>query len=132
MSGENLTSNLGPDQRFRQFLQAGEFCLQQCDQCQRYLYHPRLLCPHCGSAQLQWRPVSGEGVVYSTSVVRSPKGDYNIALIDLAEGPRLLSRVVGMAPEAVTIGLPVQALIGRLAEAEPLVLFQAAGASGHD
>lgn len=89
-----------------------------------------MICPHCGSDQLEWFTPSGDGVVYSTTVVRrKPEqgGDYNVALIDLAEGPRMMSRVDGMAPEDVSIGMPVSA---RVVDAEEgkLVVFVAAEA----
>lgn len=57
---------------------------------------------------------SGQGTVYSTTVVRRKAeagGDYNVALIDLKEGVRMMSRVEGISPEAVAIGMPVQATI---------------------
>ena len=64
--------------------------------------------------KLDWVKASGSGTVYSTTVVRrKPEagGDYNVALIDLAEGPRMMSRVVGVEPTAVKIGMKVRARI---------------------
>jgi len=117
----------GPDVQYREFLASGEFKLQCCDDCRRFIYYPRVLCPHCGSNQLQWRDVSGRGTVYSTSVPRKGPGqdaDLNISLIDLDEGVRFLSQVVGMAPGEVTIGMRVQGFISEL-NGVPAVLFQA-------
>ena len=72
---------------------------------------------------------SGLGTVYSVTVVRQrpPAKDYNIALIDLAEGPRLMSRVEGLPPEAVKIGMAVKARIIR-EDDRPLLIFEPATA----
>ena len=70
--------------------------------------------PHCGADRLSWFEPDGAGVVYSTTVVRrKPEagGDYNVALVDLKEGVRLMSRVEGVPPEAVRIGMSVRARI---------------------
>ena len=118
-----------PGVTFQKFLQAGEIRLQQCDACRRQVFFPRTLCPHCGHGSLTWSVVSGRGVVYSTTIVRQRPdkgGDYNVAIIELAEGARLLSRVQGIAPTEVTIGMPVEASIGST-ESGPLILFKPAG-----
>jgi uncharacterized OB-fold protein len=118
-----------PGVMFQKFLQAGEIRLQQCDGCRRQIFFPRTLCPHCGHGGLTWTAISGRGVVYSTTVVRQRPdkgGDYNVAIVELAEGARMLSRVQGIAPAEVAIGLNVEALIGAT-ESGPLILFKPAG-----
>jgi uncharacterized OB-fold protein len=73
-----------------------------------------VICPHCGSDQLGWVAPSGRGTVYSTTIVRrkpADGGDYNIVLVDLEEGVRLLSRVAGIPPDQVRIGMAVRARI---------------------
>jgi hypothetical protein len=88
------------------------------------VFYPRVLCPHCGSERLEWVAPSGRGTVYSTTIVRrkpADGGDYNVCLVDLAEGPRMLSRVAGVAPEEVRIGMAVKARI-----ADGLVEFTSA------
>lgn len=104
----------GPEQTYFDHLAAGRLRLQHCGGCDRWVFYPRALCPHCGGEALEWRQPSGRGTVYSTSVVRrrpEQGGDHNVALIDLDEGPRLMSRVEGVAPEAVHIGMAVAAAI---------------------
>lgn len=119
----------GPDKVFAESLQNGEFRLQQCKDCDKHVFYPRLICPHCGSQRLDWVIASGRGVVYSTSIPRGmPEGDYNIALIDLHEGPRMLSRVVGVPPEQVAIGMQVEAFVSSVDQV-PVVLFKPVGAS---
>jgi len=104
----------GPDAQFAQALAQGRFQIQRCTACGQHVFYPRALCTHCGSGQLEWVDPSGVGCVYSsTTVRRKPQagGDYNVALVDLAEGPRLMSRVDGIAPEQVRIGMKVQARV---------------------
>jgi uncharacterized protein len=111
---------------FQRYLKGGELWLQQCDGCARQIFYPRTLCPYCGDNRLQWRRASGAGRVYSTTVVRQrPErgGDYNVAIIELAEGARLLSRVEGIAADAVRIDMKVQAVIRSGTDA-PLVVFE--------
>ncbi len=126
----------GPDQQFQQFLAAGEIRLQQCNDCSAFVFYPRVLCPHCGGGDLSWNRVSGEGVVYSFTVVRRREekgGPYNVAIIELAEGPRMMSRVEGVAADQVTIGSPVTARISKFeqTQGERLILvFDAIPSAG--
>lgn len=104
----------GPDQAFAAHLAAGRFMLQRCADCSRHVFFPRLLCPHCGHRQLDWVAASGAATVYASTVVRRRAqhgGDYNVVLVDLDEGPRMMSRVEGVAPDAVRIGSRVRARI---------------------
>ena len=116
----------GPDWIHRNALSEGRFLIQQCASCGACIHYPRLLCTRCGSDRLETIEASGSGTVYSTSVVRRrPErgGDYNIALIDLDEGPRLMSRVEGLEPGDVTIGMRVKARIATAGDA-PLLVFE--------
>ena len=119
----------GAEQTYFDHLAEGEFHIQHCTACKKAVFYPRAACPHCGSGTLEWRRASGDGVVYATSVVRQrPErgGVYNVALIDLAEGARMMSRVEGIEPEKVTIGMAVRAEVDRSGDA-PLVVFRPAG-----
>jgi uncharacterized OB-fold protein len=74
----------------------------------RAVFHPRVAAPGTGEP-LGWRISAGLGTVYSTTTVYPREGaPYNVALIDLDEGFRMMSRVEGVAPEAVAIGLRVK------------------------
>lgn len=120
---------LQPEAEWQAHLAAGRFMLPQSRTTGRHVFYPRTLIPGSGETDLDWVPASGMGRVYSTTVVRKkpPEPSYNVALIDLDEGPRLMATVVGLAAEAVTIGQRVQAeiieqdgarlLVFRLAEA---------------
>ena len=125
MENSNTPDNPGPLQIFEDYLARGEFRIQQCKDCGGHVFYPRYLCHHCGSSNLKWIAVSGRGTVYSTTVVRNRPGngvDYNIALIDLEEGPRMMSRVMDVDPVDVTIGMEVSAHIGILDD-QPAVVF---------
>src|SRR5690606_8486508 len=97
-------TSTGADLYYRNQLDQGNFLIQRCTRCARSIFYPRMICPHCGSDQLAWFAPSGRGTVYSTTVVRRKAehgGDYNVALIDLDEGVRMMSRVEGVEPAAV-------------------------------
>ncbi len=118
----------GPDKVYANQLASGQFRIQHCDDCGRHVFYPRNICPHCGGDALSWTEPKGTGTVYSTSVVRRKAeagGDYNVALIDLDEGVRMMSRVEGVAPTAVRIGMRVKARVARDGDTA-LVVFDAA------
>ncbi len=112
------------EEEFLAFLGQGKFMLQRSRASGEYVFYPRVAAPRSGLRDLEWVEVSGLGTVYSTTVVRTrpPQAPYNVALIDLAEGPRMLSRVEGVAPQDVRIGMPVRARITE-SEGRPLLVF---------
>jgi hypothetical protein len=122
-------SESGPDKQFVDFLRAGRFMLQRAVNDGRYVFYPRAAAPGDGAA-LEWVEASGAGCVYSTTVVRKkpPEPSYNVALIDLAEGPRMMSRVEGVAPEDVKIGMAVRAKIVEGGDGPYVVFVPADGA----
>ena len=120
------TEQVGPDRHFRDGLAEGRIELQRCDECGRHVFYPRTLCPHCHSDALTWREASGEGTVHTTTVVRQrPErgGDYNVCMVELAEGVRMMSRVEGVEPADVAIGMAVTAAVGEI-DGMPAVLFR--------
>jgi hypothetical protein len=107
-------------------LAEGRFILQRCKETGRFVFFPRAISPWSGQPTLEWVEASGEGTVYSSTVVRrrpEQGGDYNVALIDLAEGPRMMSRVEDIDPPAVAIGMAVEAFVGGLPD-KPVLLFR--------
>lgn len=106
-------------------LDQGRFLIQHCNQCLRHIYFPRESCPHCGSEQVQLVAPSGLGTVHAvTTVRRKPEagGDYNVSLVDLDEGVRLMSRIANLPVDAVRIGQRVQARV-QLEGGAGLVVF---------
>ncbi len=118
-----------PEQEYLAHIAAGRFMIQRARASGQYVFYPRIAEPLTGDNDLEWVEVSGRGTVYSVTVIaqRPPAEDYNVALIDLDEGPRLMSRVEGIAAAAVRIGMTVQARIIQ-DEAGPLVIFEPAAA----
>lgn len=104
-------------QPFWDAAQQGRLVLQRCRKCKRSVFYPRQRCPYCWSAALDWHEASGRGVVASFIGVYKPGHPafaddvpYVVALIDLAEGPRMLSNVVYHRPEESLIGRPVEVI----------------------
>ena len=104
---------MNPEKEYFEHLAAGRFMIQKSRSTGGHVFYPRVAEPGTGATDLEWVEASGRGTVYSTTVIRQkpPTPNYNLALIDLAEGPRLMSRVDGIAPEAVTIGMSVKAKV---------------------
>jgi uncharacterized OB-fold protein len=117
---------LHPEPEYLAHLANGKFMLQRARASGRMIFYPRVAEPGTGDTDLEWVEASGAGVVYSATVisVKPPGENYNVALIDLAEGPRMMSRVVGIAPEAVRIGMHVKAKI--IDDGGPIVVFEPA------
>jgi len=92
----------------------GELRLPRCRDCAAYAWPPTRHCPSCGRDAIDWVLASGRGVVHTFTVVRqSPesyfqaKVPYVVAMIDLDEGPRLMSALADCAVESVRIGMSV-------------------------
>ena len=95
-------------------LRDGVLLLQHCGDCGHVQYYQQAICRECGGANLSHRPASGRGKVHSFSVVhRAPgpafKADlpYAVLLIDLEEGPRMISTYTGGSPDEVTFDMDV-------------------------
>jgi uncharacterized OB-fold protein len=122
----------GPEAQFHAFLAEGKFMIQRSASTGKWVFYPRVAVPGSGETDLEWVAPSGLGTVCATTVTRvrpEQGGDYNIVLIDLDEGPRVMSRVTGIAPDAVTIGMRVKAHVGELDGAPALLFAQAEDAA---
>jgi hypothetical protein len=121
---------VGIDAQFQRHLDEGRFMLQRSRKSGRAFFYPRVAEPGTGATDLEWFAPSGRGVVYSTTVVRTkpPAESYNVALVDLEEGPRLTTRVVGIPPGDVRIGLKVQARIEEV-DGKALLVFAPEGSA---
>lgn len=108
------------------------FVLPWCPQCDRPHWYPRAVCPHCLGPRLQWREASGRAVVYAASVQHEAgmpqmagREPYVVALVDLDEGVRMMTNVVGCDPESVGAGMRVRLTWERLSDGRHLPLFEA-------
>ncbi len=112
----------------------GKLTYQTCDDCKEVVFTPRKHCTACGSASLTWQESKGEGTVYTYSVVRQNRmpafvelGAYSVAYVDLDEGFRIFTGVVGVENpvEDIKIGMRVKVEFEKQDEGEyPIPLFR--------
>lgn len=105
--------------------------LQRCPTCDRFVWYPRAACPGCLGDDLEWQTVAGAGVVYAVSVHRHAarpelEAPYAVALVELDEGVRLLSRIVNCPADAVSVGDRVRATWEDGEDGRSLLLFEPA------
>ena len=107
-----------------------ELWIQRCRACGTHLFYPRRLCTSCGSTDLDWVETSGRGSVFTYTIARRPthpafadRVPYVIAVVELEEGPKLTTNIVGIDPDDVRIGMPVVATYEDLDDVS-LVNFQ--------
>lgn len=120
-----MTQMTSPLTQYREFLSRGELAYQ-VDSDGRPVFFPRVLAPAGYSGALSWKLSKGLGTVYATTHI-TPKGEpaYNVSLIDMDEGYRLMSRVDGIAADAVRIGMRVMARIQpALGDQDPYPVFE--------
>ncbi|MEV0701638.1 Zn-ribbon domain-containing OB-fold protein [Saccharopolyspora sp. NPDC050389] len=117
-----------PDAETRPFwdgIAAGELRIQRCADCEAAVFYPRSVCPGCFGDRLDWFTASGRGTVYSCTVAHRAFGEFagqapfTVALVDLDEGPRMLTRIVD--GDQTRIGDRVELVITRLGEDSPEV-----------
>ena len=92
-----------------------ELWLQKCRDCGEFRFYPRSICPHCFSYDAEWTKVSGKGKLYSFTVSHRPASPqfqedvpYNVAIIELEEGVRMMSNIVECQNEDLNIDMPVE------------------------
>ena len=92
-----------------------ELLLQCCTQCNEFQFYPRIICTKCTSENLEWVKATGRGRVLTFTIVRRAVSEayaadvpYVVALIQLDEGPKMMSNVVQCDPETLVVGSPVQ------------------------
>ncbi|MEU0302932.1 Zn-ribbon domain-containing OB-fold protein [Streptomyces sp. NPDC006175] len=107
----------------------GTLLLPQCAACATIIWYPKGICTGCGSLDIGWTEASGEGEIYTFSISRRGEGDYReagpfvLAYVELDEGPRVMTNIVGCSPESVRIGLRVRAVFDDTGEGTALVRF---------
>jgi uncharacterized protein len=114
---------------------AGELRLQRCSQCRHVYFPPRPFCPKCASREVSVFKASGRATLYSYVINhRPPPGftaPYAIAVVELAEGPRMMTNIVGcpQTPEALQLDMPLEVVFEKETEEITLPFFKPAGAS---
>jgi len=109
----------------------GEFRIQRCPRCRHFQFYPRAWCTTCTSLELEWHVASGIGSIYSFTVIRrhtSPAWaallPYVVAVVELEEGPRLMTNIIDCDPESVFVGMPVRVQLTQITPEIALPLFK--------
>jgi len=110
-----------------------EVRVQACNDCGRHQFPPRILCIHCGSRRIEWRRVSGSGRVYSFTVIhRAPEPaflkdvPYVVAVVELDEGGRIMTNVIGCRPDDVRCDMRVEPVFEDVNDTVTLIKFRPA------
>lgn len=125
MTGVDPTDS-GPQATYERYLAAGRFMIQRARQSGEYVFWPRVVAPS-GATDLEWVAARGTGTVHAITVNRARGGTWNVALIDLDEGVRMMSTLPDV--ETAEIGARVQARIETTADG-PRVVFDLLGETG--
>ncbi len=111
----------------------GQLKLPRCAACATFHFYPRSACPHCGCRDLSWHEVSGKGEVYSYTVVHrapskgfAPEVPYVVAVVALDEGLHLMTRLMQVVPDDVSIGMRVEVDFRRMDDDTTLPVFRRA------
>jgi uncharacterized OB-fold protein len=111
--------------------------LPRCNACGKFWFPPSQCCPHCLAADFAWTPVSGKGKVFSFVTFHrvyhpafARDVPYVVALVELEEGPRMLTNIVGVAPEKVACEMPVKVVFDDVAEDVAVPKFTPVNAAG--
>jgi uncharacterized protein len=116
----------------------GKLLVQVCNQCQARIFLPRKLCPECWSSDLGWIESAGTGTVFTFSTAYQmveprfmDELPYTIAFVDLAEGVRMMTRIVDCDPTEITIGMEVEVVFAERGDFR-LPYFRPAPHAGRD
>lgn len=121
--GDTEISGPGPQATFENYLAEGRFMIQRSRRSGRFIFWPKVTTPD-GDTDLEWVEASGGGTIHAITVNRARAGSWNVALIDLDEGPRMMSTLPEV--ETAPIGARVKARIEK-AEDGPRVVFDLTG-----
>jgi len=123
MRHDTIIAGASPLEQFRDHLQRGELAYQIDAASGQPVFHPRVIAPGTGN-DVEWRVSAGKGIVHAVTVI-SPRGEpaYNVVLVDMDEGFRLMSRVEQVPAEAVRIGMRVRARVHTPEGATPYPVF---------
>jgi uncharacterized OB-fold protein len=119
---------------FWQGARAGRLMLQRCLECGAWRFPAAPCCARCRSARSEWAQASGRGTVQSFCLFHKPyfpgfAGElpYNVVQVRLDEGAQLFSNLVGVANDAIRIGMAVEACFEMLNDDAGIVKFRPAG-----
>ena len=122
-------------QHFWDGTREGELRLQRCEECDHTYFPPRPFCPACSSRSVTIEPASGRATLYSYVIhhrdVPGFTAPYSIAVVELAEGPRMMTNVVGceQTPEALQLDMDLEVTFEAITDEISLPLFRPVEAS---
>ena len=102
---------------------AGKLLYKRCAACGEAHYYPRANCPFCGSDRTEWKDASGQGTIYSWSVLRRVPEPYAIAYVTLAEGPTMMTNIVDCDFDRIRIGQKVKVVFKPTDGGPPVPMF---------
>ena len=135
MSERPLPAITPETRHFWEGTRAGELRLQRCTACSHTYFPPRPFCPRCAAREVSVVRASGRATLYSYVIHHRPvpgfTPPYAIAVVELEEGPRLMSNIVetSQTPEALQLDMPLEVVFERLNDEISLPLFRPAGRS---
>jgi uncharacterized protein len=103
---------------------AGRFVVPTCTGCGKAHWYPRAICPFCDSDKIEWRQASGQGTIYTFSVMRRAKEPYAIAYVTLKEGPTMMTNIVDCDFDRLAIGQPVTVVFAETENGPPVPMFR--------
>jgi len=113
----------------------GRLLIMRCGDCGKAYFYPRPFCPYCWSDNVDWEEASGRATLYTWSIVYQndlppfpEKIPYCAAIVDLAEGPRMMTNVVDCDFDALTIGMDLQVKFHQHSEEFTIPVFVPAAA----
>jgi uncharacterized OB-fold protein len=106
----------------------GRLVLPWCTACEQPIWYPRAFCPACAGSDVEWRPASGRATVYALTIehagqTKALAAPYVVALVDLDEGVRIMTNIVGVPPDEVAVGARVEVVWEALSDGRQLPLF---------
>jgi len=107
----------------------GKLLLQQCEECGNTYFPPRPFCAKCNAQAIRLREASGRATLYSYAINHRPApgfdAPYAIAVVELEEGPRMMTNIVGVpqTPEALVLDMPLQVTFQKLTDEISLPVF---------
>lgn len=132
-SKKPIPTPVGESVHFWEGIKKREFRLMKCQDCGCVYFYPRPLCPKCMSSDTTWIVSTGKGTLYSFAINHIPVSDafaqdvpYITCLVELDEGPRVMSNLVGVRPDPaeVKIGMPVEVVYEDVTEEIALYKFR--------
>src|SRR5215469_2726099 len=115
---------------------AGELRIQRCMDCGEAYFYPRPVCPQCGSADVEWFTASGAATLYSYVIHHRPApgfeddAPYAIAVVQLAEGPRMMTNLTGVRPDDLVLDMPLRVTFEQRGKISLPIFAPPSGGSG--